>query len=651
MFKRFLILIIILFNLIFFNTSIKSLKAASLNEVEKTLIVLKGKDYSQYLEYNGYKMLESNVNFNECGKYIVKYENLSNNTIINKNVYVQSEEELTNGNILNESYQSIYSLMERSVLKKVIKVDGAYYISLSEENSDETFNMHFIKIINNKVVFDKIIYSNTKGSIVDFVINNQEIALLINKENGDNKQDAFVVFMDKVGNITLTRQYSGIKIEEAKRILYDDDNYYIIIKSMSSSINGAILNFSFYGVVCFGIDRQTKDSIGYDSYCYDRDLFVEDAIIRGNKVLILTYRFDRTIMLKRYEIHEIDTTTMNLGKIYCFNQTIKEFPIKMCLNDNNDLFIATKEESLTKLYKITSDYQKILIDSYTCNGVSSSNLVDFLVTGTDELIFLYNLIDTTQSDQYGYLYQIIKGKKVETEIINFSSVSNVVGLVDLNEVIFFKNNILTINKISFANFSDFAKENNIVKKSDLKLPSLYVDGKKVLLDEGKSSYNFDINNYGIYDAVYYFSTAEFDIITFGIINVLPNINVSENEVYDLNTIISFNGAGVINDYNINSGYILNRPGEYELIVYGKQLQKRVVNFRVEKLSDNSEKTIVDDIKIETSEIVDMPYNTLDINNQTVLEELETKEKSNLWMMIIPGFAFVFLVMTIIKKRG
>ena len=330
---------------------------------------------------------------------------------------------------------------------------------------------------------------------------------------------------------------------------------------------------------------------------------------------------------------------------------VNEQTVNTNINDNNDLFIATKEESLTKLYKITSDYQKILIDSYTCNGVSSSNLVDFLVTGTDELIFLYNLIDTTQSDQYGYLYQIIKGKKVETEIINFSSVSNVVGLVDLNEVIFFKNNILTINKISFANFSDFAKENNIVKKSDLKLPSLYVDGKKVLLDEGKSSYNFDINNYGIYDAVYYFSTAEFDIITFGIINVLPNINVSENEVYDLNTIISFNGAGVINDYNINSGYILNRPGEYELIVYGKQLQKRVVNFRVEKLSDNSEKTIVDDIKIETSEIVDMPYNTLDINNQTVLEELETKEKSNLWMMIIPGFAFVFLVMTIIKKRG
>ena len=79
-----MILFILVFNLLFTSNFFIKIQASTLSDISKPLIVLQGQDYNQYLDYPGYSIVESNVNFNKCGIYLVKYENDFNKKVLTK---------------------------------------------------------------------------------------------------------------------------------------------------------------------------------------------------------------------------------------------------------------------------------------------------------------------------------------------------------------------------------------------------------------------------------------------------------------------------------------------------------------------------------------------------------------------------------------
>lgn len=189
--KKIMILFILVFNLLFTSNFFIKIQASTLNDISKPLIVLQGQDYNQYLDYPGYSIVESNVNFNKCGIYLVKYENDFNKKVIEKRVYVKSYEELLKEKNFNEQYKQILEDENLSSVQMVKKDKDSYYISLLEKTDNELYNIKLVKITNEWIVYDKTIFSKVRGKIVDFVINNDEVTLLVEQERAGYCQEVY----------------------------------------------------------------------------------------------------------------------------------------------------------------------------------------------------------------------------------------------------------------------------------------------------------------------------------------------------------------------------------------------------------------------------------------------------------------------------
>ena len=89
-----------------------------------------------------------------------------------------------------------------------------------------------------------------------------------------------------------------------------------------------------------------------------------------------------------------------------------------------------------------------------------------------------------------------------------------------------------------------------------------------------------------------FGHYEEDEVIDGIIRVIctnryyseAKINVSNNHSYDRKLILGFNGIGYLNDTLVETGYVINDPGEYSLVVHGSAEERRVINFKVNDIS-------------------------------------------------------------------
>ncbi len=66
---------------------------ASPSEVQKALVCLVGQDYSSYLEFSGYEIIDNPVNFSICNSYRVKYQRDGN--IYYKKVEVINQDTLS----------------------------------------------------------------------------------------------------------------------------------------------------------------------------------------------------------------------------------------------------------------------------------------------------------------------------------------------------------------------------------------------------------------------------------------------------------------------------------------------------------------------------------------------------------------------------
>lgn len=651
--KKIIIFIVMLSNILITTNIIKGVKANS-EDVSKPLVLLVGGEYDNYFNVDGYEIINNNVNTNKCGNYSITYMNTSTNKTYEKKVYVKSEEELLSDNCYAEKYQTIYSSNNRISTSEVEKAGDYTYIALKEEIREDIYNLRFIKQKNSITMFNKLVMVGVNGYISDFILADEEIVLLINKVENDN-QDVYIKTISYDGNDIYEKHLEGNNFDKGIKVLEEREHYNFIIETSSNS--GSIYNnlATTSYITVYTMVKNDKEDTYVDYYRNNYDISIVDAYQSRFGLLVVSKYYDTSIKLTYHilSVFDVDGTYINTNSL---SANLGEEYSKMKEADNGEIYymvskynneLRTNEYSL---YMLNQNLVKSHVNTYHYEKSPNAILSDFIVYDKENIVVLYSLVDLTKKEPYGYMYQILNKDKVELEIENYSSTMLCDGFLDNDTLLFTNSEDVIINDIEYLRFSML---NNDVTTSTNTLsiyPVLYINGEKIKLDTNKSIMNFDVNVHGSYNVVFYFSHNKMDVALYGFVNVEPYVNVKHNETYDNNLKLTFTGTGVLNDYKIESGYVITTPGTYLLEIIGVNDSSYEVFFTVEKISSNNEILNENEIKLNIKEEKILSTSNININNN--IKENDLKNTNNYtWTYIIPVCASIILIFSILKKRG
>lgn len=339
------------------------------------------------------------------------------------------------------------------------------------------------------------------------------------------------------------------------------------------------------------------------------------------------------------------------------NQT--ESVIKITQDADENLYLATSDYDyntnsyINHIYSMGKTCARELLFDVNYEKAATANLVSFVVTNTNQIILLYSLYDSNQENPYGYLYRVYQGSEILFEIESFSSNEQVNGLLENNTLEIYKSShsTLSCDQMSYV-FLTYDFDQSISNPSDrITHPSLFIDGVQANLNLEKSIIPTNPLVYGSYPVRYVFNSPSADVIFQDDIYFMPYTSLKNNETYDVNTMIFFNGKATLNNYQIENGYLLTTPGDYTLEVEGINDEIYTVFFTIKNLSKSEEKYLQIDPQITPIDN-DVPLATKQIGFLSLIDEetLVSKKKNNLWYLLIPITLFVGLGV-VIHKRG
>lgn len=661
--KKILILFFISLQLFFFNQSMAlKLKAAEVKEeIEKNLICNVGTPQPELLEYDGFTIKTNNVNFYKCGSYQVVYENETTHQEVVKTVIVKSNDDLLNGTNFEVTKNICYKKEDNVTFHKVLKTDDdgyiISYIERVESGQEELFNIKLMKLLNKECLFDITIFSKAKGRIKDFIIDDGKIVLFVEKENEGSMQDVYFMVYDMNGSLLKERHYLGSKVDKALKILKDEDYYYLVGSTASTDDDYRFQHTKVSGY-CMVINRITlEEELMYEA-TQNYDLTVVDAIInKGYLYIFATY----------YSTNESQKYTV--GYIYRISQQELINVVNLRLGIAEDILAVTNDQN-NQLYMATSDYdyetkeyiQNIYTLNMTCARTllfdsryekeANANLIHFFVSPTQQMILLYDLYNDKEVNRYGYLYKVYQDNELLFSNESFSYNEAVSGLIenDISKIYKASTSTLSIDEISYL-YLNYTTNQEVEKvENELQYPRLLIDAEEAKLDKEKSVIPIQAQLFGSYPVRYFF-TSKNAIFSFSdTLYFLPYTNIVENETYDVNTCLLFNGKATLNQYQIDSGYAVTEPGDYTLEVKGVNDETHVVNFTIKKLSSSEEKypPKIDGVVVKEIEIPKV-FETVEYIHLLNEEDIVPKEKNNLWYLLIP-LTFIGILSIVIKKR-
>ncbi len=657
--KKIHFIFIFMLNMLFMFGYLVKPNAASIQDVSKPLICERGKDYHEYLQYDGYTIESSNVNFNISGRYLVKYSNDSTDEEVYKFVYVEDMETLKKDVCYSEQYTTLYNTGELEKVNCVEKLKDSSYIYAHTEQIYEAEDLgifYLTKVKDDKVIFQIKIVEGIRGFIVDVEVINDLIVVLMETDTSGGYSDITFYVFDQNGSKLYGRIFKGDGIDTCSKLLYDDN--YIYIVGETTSIEGI---FSFYhdyksGVIIV-LDISTFKEVGIYSMVTEGDVTVSDACIVENQLYVVIEYFNNTIASLLYELHIFDNTSLSFVRKQFLSY--KGGITFQCITSfNGKIYMVFWEyESSTKLYytrlyTYTSTGGKKLINEYTYTKEGNARLVDLIITEDESIILLYNLIKVTEVYDYGYLYQIIKDKTKVCEIENYSTNCATYGLLDTNEMLLKNQETTFISDIVYSALSNYKTEVEAEFDSDVKLPGIYMDGVLVKPNRTKSKINYDVTIFGEYPVTYYYEGVNQDVVVDGKIIVESYTNIYDGGIFDKGIIVHFNGDGNLNNLVIDSGYQIDRPGSYTLKLTGMN-DVETINFEVRDLShqeiilNNESLTYEEKLDIKEKDVNEIIIQA-NINEEEIPERVIDYQN---WYLLIPLCAGIALVITFIKKRG
>ena len=660
--KKILLGIIFSLNIWLSYSLLQPIQAATHYEyIQKTFVCKVGTSYYSQLSYSGYKIVSSNVDFNHCGSYQIIYEDERTKERITKQIEVRSEDDLMNGMVLQQNIELYVKNYKNYIYHQTEKSeDGNYLVSYldSVEGEEEVYDIGIMKLNLEEILFDTTIFTQAKGRIVDFIVDQEKTILLIEKENMTTRQDLYLVVLNEVGQIIFENCYFGSGIEFGKKLLMNRDNYYIIGETTSKDEYFPTQQLYKCGFV-FCIRKDNYQLMGRHDLSNIADTEVIDATIQDQNIVILTRYFDPSKRMKVMDIWYLNYRNYSQLEKKHFATTLTENFLKLKTDGNNQLYIATSDylyniqKYVTNLYLIKDNYEKELIYQKYGENFGNVTFLDFVPLNEREQIVLFSLYQPNQENPYGYLYQRIEDSEVQTQIEQYCSNESIQGFVGDStiDLVLASQNSLSVHHIVFL-YMQYKRDQQIASFTSLSYPTLYTNQEVYQIDEKLSDLPLDKYIFGDYDICYVFLTKDLEVAFLDKVKILPKINIVNQETYDVNIELIFNGRGYLNNHIIPSGYTIENEGEYTLVLEGCKQEKIELQFRIAHLSDakvikEQKKIIIQDQMLLSNEVIE---NQVTLNNAINQMVFQRKIYSQIWFLFLP-LSILIASYIYIKKRG
>ena len=579
--KKFFIFIIVF--IIVFIHNFPSFKAFEILELP-SLYIEEGVGNESYLYQENYTVISGVVDWYREGTYNVTYEDSFNNIYNKKYIIIPK----------NDSYYFITKQNENEIklsnYHQIIDVfyinENSFYVISNYQIEEPTGpDQEKISVIYYEDYQYKWEYRYYKYSrYVSGCLNNDNIVItgLVYNENNYYINTIVLFEVTKERQVIKSREVSSDK----SCFVYDlylDNNYIYLI----TVTNGSKNDYDKYKqddkskIVIFKIDcknfqiitgitiDELENFIFVDASYYDRRLTIN--VLLKEKQGIFTnciYEYNDTLQFINKYYFSIN------NKDYLGHQVTKD---ELCFFSIDN----TVNENCVKIEYLNSgvDNKNITLDLYNTYYINYVQVVN--VDGNNIYFSLNNI-----TNKASYFLGFCKINSVYN--VSYFTTSpegiNVIKAKCANGLLlqmYNKQDKLYSRVMDLIEINTIKTETNKVKNC---IKTIYHDCNELL----KNTYEIQLNNnvFGKYKNVYFYIDNNYnEYYLQDEIEIIFQCNVKENEVYQIGYKLDFNGLGSLNGNIINSGYIINDIGKYQLVIGGVN-ETKIITFSISDLTVN-----------------------------------------------------------------
>lgn len=614
------------------------------------LLVNLGND--SYLTHPSLTIISGDVDWNKTGTYTITYEDYNKNVYKKDYVIIQNKNEqyFLENNIENEipfanisEVEDVFYLSSESyyIIYNYQVEDPTYYdqekvaVSFYENNSYKwTYSYYKYSryvsgyLLNDNLIIAGKVYNennNYNNSIVLFEITKEREIIKQREIESNFSCSCYGIhyYENYLYLVTSTKgnslDYNKIKTSNEEQLVIlkiDYESFKIYEGKAESAIsNFRIIDTSFY-------DYRITINIAYKENIMINNVEYTNCIYEYDERLQLQNQYHFSLKNKDYITYQV---TKNDVCFFSIDHSVNSEYVKVQYL-NNEIDIKIIELSRENMYNI-NDIKVITVnenDIYMMLNSKKLNKKNFLGFAKINTFDGVKYFSVTPSE-----ISVLNSKVYNNNIYNTYIKDN-----KLYNKIY---NLIEIIASTFEN-SNY----NITKKT------VIVNGQKTALTNYFDSTNY--KKYGIYQNV--LKTKDENNNAYyvdEIINVNAKVNVTNNEVYQIGYKLCFNGEAILNGKKINSDYIINDIGNYQLIIYGENVDEMTYYFDISDLTISS--SIKQPVDFEIIEITNtnQVYKNKPTNTSTI--EYNVKQNySEVIPLVISILSFGILSFVMLRKK-
>lgn len=554
-----------------------SVKAYSDTNVSKPFVCTVGYDYSDLLIYDGYEIISKAVDFNNVGVYYISYLNKTTKETVVKRVEVINENSIYEGGYYRASEVELVS--PDYVTKDVFTFNEDTYLLEDELVSENSHNLVLTKISNNNIVLTKVVKTNLCATFNKILVDEGGIYIIGTIYKEGYSTDIYMLKVDFSFNILFENTIGGLGVESFSDALLYGDYIYLVGNTTSSGgyFSGTRKQEDSY------LMKVTKDLFNVEKVSVSTLSYI-------NSYVNISIKDDYLYLLEQYSngesiMYTVKTFTLDLvvNSSKSFLNSHALTPTKLVSNDEGMYLLCYQynyllEEYASRIYELKDDASVTLYFDYTNYEDENTRIVDLTFNERQMVVLTYD---------YNLNKVKLILKDLKTKDVSTLSVSSVEPLA------FTTSNCYLTYDHSLVNYIYIKSFNN-----DL----MFINDKCVKMSEN-SNLTLNKNIFGSYQNTYLYETDDllFALATTEYVPV--EVSVINNETFDKNLCLTFNGKGYLNGTEIGSGYIIDKVGTYQLEVYGNNNERKVYEFDVAELSNKEVKSNEDATLLEKEEII------------------------------------------------
>lgn len=531
-----------------------------------------------------------------------------------------------------------------------------YYINKVIYNSDETNSYYCIGFVRkddievNDIYYPYIVYYendelkwfniNENYLYGEYLVGIYKNEKLIVSGKYSKENTMMLIEYDLKGNISRSKSFNDINISgevNIKDIYYDQNGLFLIGETNSEEMY--LKTFSNTSIFLLKLDNRfdyvdisflgNKGNNVYLSSLYVNDIIY--VLLKLDGEGYHTYETLRPYMIVSYNsrLELVDCTNLDYG----INEQAR------LVYDEESICLISKNDGRNSLVRY----------KYKCDLVKSNEEEIFTFDDVRVTQFDISYDSTTKNWFIGYNYAYNGGYNAyvilnkDNSILAMTSEKNLI-----NESI---KGFSIYNNMIYIHGLDLMKSNKRMlfkRKVFLKVidDCCYFNGT-----EGINLTKNSQEVFGNYIGELCFQYGNLLLKVNGSYYIEPIISIKNNSVYDLGTVLYFNGEGKLNGKVINSGYVMNEIGNYILEING-QNAKEFVYFEIEDMGINEVKSPYHNLYYEP---ITNPTSGNSLSDNGLLEDQPLSNtpyvvKENNYLYLYIGFGVLGLVFAFIPWR-